>query len=480
MSAANVPLEATWQGHVASTLDAVVLFEACLSGHLRHVPRRPHDRERQDLIQSGQVFIYEEHASGIKRWTDGVTWSPSRILGNYLIYRELERPFPPGEKKRAAKKNKKQTNGGISKNEACLRQNTSVNGASGGANAAAVSNAGALDPSEAARNPERALIGSLVDSYPFKEGGLVKKTISVQFRSVPHHLVSYYTVQDVMNGALATPTSHSGFLRNIVPRAELILNQNFRAPIDEVDVDDNRLIQHPLSHAHQQFVGHLHPPGFRTCPPVAAAPKTTLAKTLHEDIYTIPNLLTLSRLAAAPFVGYFILHDNHAWALGLLAYSGITDLLDGWIARRWNLTTVVGTIIDPLADKTLMAILTVSLAVQGSLPVWLAGIILGRDVGLGLSAIYYRWISLPPPKTFSRYWDFSLPSAEVHPTTISKYNTFLQLALIGLTTAAPVIGHDISTPLTIMQYIVATTTVWSGASYIYTKDAVKILKAPKP
>ncbi|KAM0281311.1 hypothetical protein ACHAQH_003579 [Verticillium albo-atrum] len=425
MSAANVPLEATWQGHVASTLDAVVLFEACLSGNLRHVPRRPHDRERQDLIQSGRVFIYEEHASGIKRWTDGVTWSPSRILGNYLIYRELERPFPPGEKKRAAKKSKKQPNGGVSKNEACLRQNTGVNGASGGSNAANLSSAAVMDPSEAARNPERALIGSLVDSYPFKEGGLVKKTISVQFRSVPHHLVSYYTVQDVMSGALATPTSHSGFLRNIVPRPELILNQNFRAPIDEVDVDDNRLIQHPLSSAHQE--------------------------SLHEDIYTIPNLLTLSRLAAAPFVGYFILQDNHTWALGLLAYSGVTDLLDGWIARRWNLTTVVGTIIDPLADKTLMAILTVSLAVQGSLPVWLAGVILGRDVGLAIAAIYYRWISLPPPKTFSRYWDFSLPSAEVHPTTISKYNTFLQLALIGLTTAAPVITYDISVPLIAMQ-----------------------------
>jgi cardiolipin synthase (CMP-forming) len=52
--------------------------------------------------------------------------------------------------------------------------------------------------------------------------------------------------------------------------------------------------------------------------------------------------------------------------------------------------------------------------------VWLASIILGRDVGLGIAAIYYRYISLPPPKTFSRYWDFSLPSAEVHPTTISK------------------------------------------------------------
>ncbi|KAH8600882.1 CDP-alcohol phosphatidyltransferase-domain-containing protein [Bisporella sp. PMI_857] len=197
--------------------------------------------------------------------------------------------------------------------------------------------------------------------------------------------------------------------------------------------------------------------------------------TPHENIYTIPNILTFSRLVAAPVVGYLVLHDYHAWALGLFAYAGITDLVDGYIARRWNLQTVVGTVIDPMADKTLMTILTVCLAVKGALPVWLAVIILGRDVGLAIAAIYYRWISLPPPKTFSRYWDFSLPSAEVHPTTISKYNTALQLALIGATTAMPLITTDVSAAMTAMQYLVATTTIWSGASYIYTKDAVKIL-----
>jgi cardiolipin synthase len=85
-------------------------------------------------------------------------------------------------------------------------------------------------------------------------------------------------------------------------------------------------------------------------------------------------------------------------------------------------------------------------------PVWLAVIILGRDVALAISAIYYRWISLPPPKTFARYWDFSLPSAEVHPTQISKYNTALQLGLVGLTTLAPVIpAVDMSSALGVMQ-----------------------------
>ena len=98
------PLVPTFTGFVRNTTDALILFEACLSGKLHYVPRRPHDRERSQLIQSGNIFIYEEKESGIKRWTDGVAWSPSRILGDFLIYRELDKPFPPGEKKRAIKR----------------------------------------------------------------------------------------------------------------------------------------------------------------------------------------------------------------------------------------------------------------------------------------------------------------------------------------------------------------------------------------
>ena len=137
----------------------------------------------------------------------------------------------------------------------------------------------------------------------------------------------------------------------------------------------------------------------------------------------------------------------------------------------------MGTVIDPMADKTLMTVVTVTLAVNGSMPLYLAVLILGRDVLLAISAIYYRYISLPPPKTFMRYWDFSLPSAEVRPTGISKVNTALQLGLIGVTMGMPLVelGVWAQVALTGLQYTVAVTTVWSGASYIYNKDAVKIL-----
>ncbi|KAJ5768873.1 cardiolipin synthase (CMP-forming) [Penicillium odoratum] len=210
--------------------------------------------------------------------------------------------------------------------------------------------------------------------------------------------------------------------------------------------------------------------------------KLPMAKS-HENIYTVPNILTFTRLIAAPVVGYLLVHDYHAAALSLFAYAGITDLVDGWIARKYNLQTVVGTIIDPMADKLLMTIGVACLAVNGSLPIWLAVIILGRDIGLAISAIYYRWISLPPPKTMARYWDFSLPSAEVKPTEISKINTALQLVLVGTAIGLPVLPEafisawHLSEAMTGFQYLVAGTTIWSGLSYVLSNNAVKILSS---
>ncbi|KAG9224111.1 hypothetical protein CCMSSC00406_0006779 [Pleurotus cornucopiae] len=137
--------------------------------------------------------------------------------------------------------------------------------------------------------------------------------------------------------------------------------------------------------------------------------------------------------------------------------------------------SVLGTILDPAADKTLMTTLTITLAMKDMLPVPLAVIILGRDVLLSLAAFYIRYTSLPQPKTFSRYWDFSIPSAEVHPTYISKVNTFLQLALMGTTTISPVLPLDLTASLTGFQWVVAGTTIWSGLSYVFSKGAVRVL-----
>ncbi|KAF2205853.1 hypothetical protein GQ43DRAFT_436724 [Delitschia confertaspora ATCC 74209] len=243
---------------------------------------------------------------------------------------------------------------------------------------------------------------------------------------------------------------------------------------------------------------------------------TTLRKTLsskltssRENIYNVPNILTFSRLVATPVIGYLIVTDQPTYAFMLFAYAGLSDLVDGWIARKWKLQTVVGSVVDPMADKALMTTLVGCLAVNGGLPLPLATLILGRDMSLAIAALYYRYASLPAPKTMVRYWDFSLPSAEVHPTTISKLNTFLQLGLIGATmcvglmtdpslvasTADTVAGSASSTMVGLVdsarealggtesvqmgmkyfQGLVAATTVYSGLSYVWTRDAVKIL-----
>ncbi len=192
------------------------------------------------------MFIYEENASGIKRWTDGVPWSPSRILGNFLVYRELLKPFPPGEKKRATKRNKRPTKAGepyprndsvASNGSVALSPTTPSTPAfkqDAGATAAGGAAAGGSGAGGFDRDTERSLIGSLVDSYGFKEDGLVKKTMSVNVQGVHHHLVSYYKVNDVLSGTLETPANHPQ-LRQLRPRPELTSRQNFRAPLDDVD-----------------------------------------------------------------------------------------------------------------------------------------------------------------------------------------------------------------------------------------------------
>jgi hypothetical protein len=241
-------LEPTFTGYVATTQDALILFEACLTGVLHHVPRRPHDRERSHLVRSGSVFIYEENSSGIKRWTDGVTWSPSRILGNFLVYRELEKPFPPGEKKRAMKKANRRPAPATRPGEPYPRHDSNGSGYSPTSPSGPFADNRAPHQSEV----ERALVGSLVDSYGFKDSGLVKKTMSVTVMGVTHHLVSYYSVEDVMRGVL-NPPSMVESLRYIRPRVDLTQKQSFRAPIDDLETS---AMENPHDPSHAALYGY--------------------------------------------------------------------------------------------------------------------------------------------------------------------------------------------------------------------------------
>ena len=109
---------------------------------------------------------------------------------------------------------------------------------------------------------------------------------------------------------------------------------------------------------------------------------------LHENIYTLPNFLTASRILACPFLGWSILEGNFALATGLLTYAGVSDWVnltiyiyiwyqinyvfltkvDGYLARRFKMKSVLGTILDPAADKILMTTLIVTLAMKDLIP----------------------------------------------------------------------------------------------------------------
>ncbi|RKP09453.1 CDP-alcohol phosphatidyltransferase-domain-containing protein [Thamnocephalis sphaerospora] len=191
---------------------------------------------------------------------------------------------------------------------------------------------------------------------------------------------------------------------------------------------------------------------------------------IRKEITTLPNLLTMSRLVVTPYLGYLVASGEYKLGLAAFAYCSVTDWLDGFIARRWKMESFVGSLLDPLADKTLMTVLTVTLAMQGLLPLPLAGLILARDVGLVISAFYYRYRTLPPPFTLARFFDVRVASARVHPSLV---NTALQLGLMGVSLVYPVLGIEPNAPLEALQLAVAVTTIWSGVGYMTAKNTVR-------
>lgn len=114
----------------------------------------------------------------------------------------------------------------------------------------------------------------------------------------------------------------------------------------------------------------------------------------------LPNLLSLARLALAPVAVRAILLGHWRQAALLLAAAGITDGLDGFLARRWGAATRVGAWLDPIADKALLSATYVALGLTGALPWWLVVLVPGRDLmilaGAGAAIIFKRRRDFPP------------------------------------------------------------------------------------
>lgn len=165
----------------------------------------------------------------------------------------------------------------------------------------------------------------------------------------------------------------------------------------------------------------------------------------------VPNTITILRITLVPLLAYLLLHGDYRAAIWVLLGAGLSDALDGVIARRFNLLTDLGAVLDPLADKVLIIASVLALAWVRLLPRWLAIVIVARDLIIigGATAYYLRAGQL-----------------QMNPSIPSKLNTFVQICmvLLILVTAAGMVKA--ASWLPVLFGCTLFTTAFSGIHYI--------------
>ena len=168
----------------------------------------------------------------------------------------------------------------------------------------------------------------------------------------------------------------------------------------------------------------------------------------------LPNYLTLIRIAAIPFFLVLLFSRLYNYALLVFLIGGITDALDGPVARFTNQRTRLGAYLDPLADKLLIISSLVVLTLIDGVPAWLTILVLSRDVivTLGYGAIYF----------------VVEERMEIQPSTLGKINTFLLLLTITIVLVSLYDPNMIPSPLPFYLFLLsAVTTIISGLQYVY-------------
>ena len=166
----------------------------------------------------------------------------------------------------------------------------------------------------------------------------------------------------------------------------------------------------------------------------------------------IPNLITLLRLGLIPVRAYFLAKGAYGISLSVFLVAALSDLADGYIARRFKVTSALGAALDPIADKLNMLVATVLLAWQELIPIWLAIAIVARDIVIVAGALAYR---------------LAIGRVEIAPTRLSKTNTFIEFAELLLVMAAAAGWVDTGAWLSTVFLIVFLTVVASGAQYVW-------------
>jgi len=165
----------------------------------------------------------------------------------------------------------------------------------------------------------------------------------------------------------------------------------------------------------------------------------------------LPNFICLVRIALIwPTID--ALYAGQYWtALVFVAICAISDGLDGWLAKRFNWTSHLGKILDPLADKLLLVALFLTAAWINLLPWWLTAVVVARDVMIGGGAVIYR------------IWFGPLHG---RPTLLSKFNTGMQLAVVLAAILAAATHLKVPEAITALAIVTLITTVISGADYL--------------
>jgi cardiolipin synthase (CMP-forming) len=166
---------------------------------------------------------------------------------------------------------------------------------------------------------------------------------------------------------------------------------------------------------------------------------------------TIPNVITIIRLFLVPLVVLMIVQGRMQAAFVLFLTAGISDAVDGAIARRFDMKSELGAYLDPLADKALIVSIYVTLAITGVIPSWLTILVVARDIMI-VSAVMISWIMDKP--------------VEIAPIIVSKLNTGAQIGFAILVLGANGFGYNTGPAFDVAQVVVATLTLASMGAYL--------------
>jgi cardiolipin synthase len=177
-----------------------------------------------------------------------------------------------------------------------------------------------------------------------------------------------------------------------------------------------------------------------------------IGRSASSALLTLPNVITFGRLCAVPLSCWLVLEHQFAEAFFLFVAAGISDAVDGWLARRNGGGNSVGALLDPVADKTLLVTMYVTLAAVKVLPDWLAILVVFRDAVIVGGVVV---LSLTGQTVMIR------------PLYISKLNTVLQILLVALCLLLSGFGLVAPAALDVLVWVVAATTLGSGAAYVW-------------